>query len=64
MSKAFMKQPEARVNQMELNLGIIAVVLGVGICAAGGLLSAWAARRREGVDEAAEERPKPAERHR
>ena len=44
--------------------GTILLALGVGICAAGGLLSAWAAGRREGVARAADEMPKPAERHR
>lgn len=43
--------------------GTILLALGVGICAAGGLLVAWAGSRREGV-RASDEMPKPAERDR
>ena len=47
-----------------LSLGPIALVaLGIGICALGGLLTAWTAGRREGVDRAADGVSEPTERH-
>ena len=60
MSKAFTTE----VLQMEVLIGAIALALGVGICAAGGLLAARAGSRREGVDPAVDDMRKPAERQR
>ena len=48
---------------MEISATIL-LALGVGICAAGGLLASWAASRREEVDRAVDEMRKPAERQR
>ena len=48
---------------MEISAAIL-VALGVGICAAGGLLASWAASRREGVDPGGDEMRKLAERQR
>ena len=48
---------------MEITVTML-LALGFGICAAGGMLASWAARRREGVERAIHEMQKPAERQR
>ncbi len=51
--------------QMDSSIfGVIALAVGMGICAAGGLFAARTASRREGIDRAADEMPNTAERYR
>ncbi len=51
--------------QMDSSIfGVIALAVGIGICAAGGLFAAKPLGRREGVDRAADEMPKTTERYR
>ena len=51
--------------QMDSSIfGVIALAVGMGICAAGGLFAAQTASRRMGVDRAADETPKTEERFR
>ncbi len=45
-------------------IGVIALALGIAVCAAGGLCAAQTASRRVGVDRAADETPKTEERFR
>ena len=63
MSKAIIST-KTEVKEMEGIIGILALAAGFGICAAGALLASQVASRRAGVDPAADEMPKPAERDR